>query len=42
VAQLARSTYYYHEKRLTRADKYDETKEALAAIYHENKGRYGN
>jgi putative transposase len=41
VAQLARSTYYYHEKRLTRTDKYAEAKEALAAIYHENKGRYG-
>ena len=41
MAQLARSTYYYHEKRLTRADKYAEAKEALAVIYHENKGRYG-
>jgi len=41
VAQLARSTYYYYEKRLTKADKYREAKEAIAAIYHENKGRYG-
>lgn len=41
VAQLARSTYYYHEKRLTKADKYDNAKEAIAEIYHENRGRYG-
>lgn len=41
VAQLARSTYYYHEKRLTKVDKYCEAKEVIAAIYHENKGRYG-
>lgn len=41
VAQLARSTYYYHEKRLTQADKYANAKGAIAAIYHENRGRYG-
>lgn len=41
VAQLARSTYYYHEKRLTKADKYGDAKETIAVIYHENKGRYG-
>ncbi|WOC32809.1 MULTISPECIES: IS3 family transposase [Caproicibacterium] len=41
VAQLARSTYYYHEKRLTKADKYSNAKETITAIYHENKGRYG-
>ena len=41
VAQLARSTYYYHEKRLAKADKFGSEKEAIAAIYHENKGRYG-
>lgn len=41
MAQLARSTYYYHEKRLTRADKYAEAKGTLATIFHENKGRYG-
>ena len=41
VAHLARATYYYHEKRLTKADKYGDAKEAIAAIYHENKGRYG-
>lgn len=41
MAQLARSTYYYHEKQLTKADKYNNAKEAIAAIYHENRGRYG-
>ena len=41
MAQLARSTYYYHEKRLAKADKYGNAKEAIVAIYHENKGRYG-
>jgi putative transposase len=41
VAQLARSTYYYHEKRLTKADKYSDAKETITAIYHEHKGRYG-
>lgn len=40
-AQLARSTYYYHEKRLTETDKYGNAKEAIAAIYHKNKGCYG-
>jgi transposase InsO family protein len=41
VAQLARSTYYYHEKRLTKAAKYSDVKETITAIYHEHKGRYG-
>lgn len=41
AAHLARATYYYHEKRLTKADKYGDAKEAIAVIYHENKGRYG-
>ena len=41
VAHLARATYYYHEKRLTKADKYGVAKENITAIYHENKGRYG-
>jgi putative transposase len=41
VAQLARSTYYYHERRLQKADKYADTKAAMENIYHKNKGRYG-
>lgn len=41
VAHLARATYYYHEGRLDKPDKYGNAKEAIATIYHENKGRYG-
>ena len=38
---MPRATYYYHAKRQTESDKYAEVKNAIAAIYHENKGRYG-
>jgi putative transposase len=41
VADLPRSTYYYWEKRLIFEDKYTKVKEAIEAIYHEHKGRYG-
>lgn len=41
VADIARSTYYYWENRLDRADKYGQVKEVIKMIYHENKGRYG-
>ena len=41
VAGLARSTYYYHEKRMDKADKYSDAKEVITEIFHENKGRYG-
>jgi hypothetical protein len=41
AAGLARSTYYYHEKRQAATDKYSDVKEAITAIFHENKGRYG-
>ena len=41
IAQLPRATFYYHLKRLTKADKYAQTKEEIKVIYHENKGRYG-
>ena len=41
VAHLARATYYYHIKQLAKPDKYKDAKEAITAIYHENKGRYG-
>lgn len=41
IAQLPRATFYYHLKRLQKADKYAQAKEEIAAIYHENKGRYG-
>ena len=41
IAQLPRSTYYYHSKRQGREDKYAHAKAEITAIYHENKGRYG-
>ncbi|MUT97467.1 MAG: IS3 family transposase [Subdoligranulum sp.] len=41
IAQLPRATFYYHLKRMNRADKYKAVKAEITAIYHENKGRYG-
>ena len=41
IAQLPRSTYYYHSKRQSAGDKYAYAREQIAEIYHENKGRYG-
>ena len=41
IAQLPRSTYYYHSKRQTQDDKYAQVTAEITAIYHENKGRYG-
>ena len=41
IAQLPRATFYYHLKKTGQPDKYMETKDAIAAIYHENRGRYG-
>ena len=41
IAQLPRSTYYYHSKRQNKEDKYAQAKAEITAIYHENKGRYG-
>ena len=41
ITQLPRATFYYHRKRMQKADKYAEAKEGINAIYHENKGRYG-
>ncbi|SDY47316.1 Integrase core domain-containing protein [Eubacterium barkeri] len=41
LAQIPRSTYYYHTKQQEKPDKYGEIKEQITAIYHENKGRYG-
>ena len=37
VSHLACATYYYHEKRLNKADKYGDAKAVIAVIYHENK-----
>lgn len=41
IAQLSRSTFYYHSKQQRKEDKYAQAKVEIAAIYHENKGRYG-
>lgn len=41
IAQLPRATFYYHLKRMNRKDKYESEKAEIAAIYHENRGRYG-
>jgi putative transposase len=41
IAQLPRATFYYHLKRIQKADKYAEAKAEIGAIFHENKGRYG-
>ncbi|MFR2507980.1 MAG: IS3 family transposase [Acutalibacteraceae bacterium] len=40
-AQLPRATFYYSLKRMRVPDKYKEVKAEIAAIYYENKGRYG-
>lgn len=41
VTGMARSTFYYHQKRLSAPDKYALEKRAIADIFHSNKGRYG-
>ena len=41
IAQLPRSTFYYHLKKSDVADKYNDAKDTITAIYCENKGRYG-
>lgn len=38
---MARSTFYYHQKRLVRTDGHDEHRKRIKEIYHESHGRYG-
>lgn len=38
---MARSSYYYYQKRNHTADKYKEVKEAIKLLYHAHKGRLG-
>lgn len=38
---MARSTFYYHKKRLAASDKYEPEKKVIADIFHKNRGRYG-
>lgn len=41
IAQIPRSTFYYHLKALKSPDKYGEIKCRIKEIYNENCGRYG-
>jgi putative transposase len=41
VAQMCRSTFYYHLKSLQKPDKYDEIKSLISNIFQEHKSRYG-
>ena len=41
IAELPRSTYYYHIKRRNVEDKYRGIREEIADIFRGNKGRYG-
>lgn len=41
LAEMPRSTYYYHVKQMQKPDKYAAIKEEILSIYHENQGRYG-
>ena len=38
---MARSNFYYHQKKTKSADKYQVIKELIKFIYHKHKGRYG-
>lgn len=38
---MARSSFYYHQKQNKLPDKYKVVKELITSIYHKNKGRYG-
>ena len=38
---MARSKFYYHQKKTKSADKYQVIKELIKSIYHKHKGRYG-
>ena len=38
---MARSTYYYWVKQMSREDKYNEVKESIKQIFQEHQGRYG-
>lgn len=41
LANIARSTFYYHLNNLNKEDKYKELEDEIFSIFHENKGRYG-
>lgn len=41
IAQMARSTFYYHRKRMRTPDKHVAARERIRSVYEHNKGRYG-
>lgn len=41
IAQHPRATYYYYVRQQAAPDKYEGAKDAISAIFNENKGRYG-
>lgn len=41
VAEMARSTYYYHKSLLNKPDKYEEVADKLKELHSLHKGRYG-
>ena len=41
LAEIPRSTFYYHLKQLNKIDKYIEIKDEILSIFHEHKGCYG-
>lgn len=41
IKGMARSTFYYHLKALSKADKYEAVKVRICEIFNESKGRYG-
>ena len=41
LTNMARSSFYYHQKQSKLPDKYQETKELIKVIYQRHKGRYG-
>ena len=41
LTNMARSSFYYHQKKIKSPDKYKEIKELIKAIYQRHKGRYG-
>lgn len=41
AAELPRSTFYYHIRRLADPDRYQFARALVLKIYHQHKGRYG-
>ena len=41
LTNMARSSFYYHQKQVKSPDKYKEAKELIKVIYQRHKGRYG-